>query len=1053
LKVKTRQGRALQVFVCSVIALLGLSACQGAHYSDKIAPQAIQGVLDLRDWDFARDGPVSLAGEWAFYWQELLSPDQIRTTPAIYVPVPNGWDHYQIGGETLPTQGYATYQLTLYLPEPQQVYGLYLDGQSYACSLWIDGRLVAQDGQVGKTRAEMIPDKQPKVVDFQAAQEMVDVVIQVSNFYHRNGGFRHDIRLGLPQPIQQIQLQAWFVQAFSLGILFIMGLYHLCLYAFRPKNMSPLYFALLCWISALRISVLDQNLLLGLLPELSWAGKLRIEYLTFYLAPPLFAFFFHSLYPQDTPKWLIRGALGLALAFSVFMLFTDTLTFSTTVTYYQAIILLEVLCFLYILGRIHFLRREGAWLVSLACFVLFAATAADVLHQQGLLPLGNLAPYGFLGFIFVQAVLLSLRFSKAFHQVETLEEKYRDLFEESKDLIYLTTPEGQIVEINPVCEQLFGYTRQQAIGMNASAFFADLKDLRRFQQTIERDGLLRDMEVRMLHQDGREIDCLISASPRRDDDGLLVGYQGIVHDITARREAEEERIHALEMQKAKESAEAASQAKSIFLANMSHELRTPLNAILGYSQLMARDAHVTPTQQEHLETIARSGEHLLGLINDVLTMSKVEAGRTTLQENAFDLHQQLQGLQEMFQMRAQDKGLTLRLDIAPDVPHYVHADEGKLRQVLMNLLSNAVKFTEEGGVTLRVKVDRDRDRDGESVQRDSSLSLSLSPDERLAFASICFEVEDTGVGIAPQEMEALFEPFVQTASGQQSHEGTGLGLPISQQFVGLMGGELSLNSVVGQGTTFHVQIPVALATESAVETPGLQPRQRVTEIEPDQTAPDGGSFRLLVVEDNAVNRELLIKLLEPFGFEVRSAVNGAQGVEMWEAWQPHLVWMDKRLPVMDGYEATRQIKARAAATGRQAIVVALTASAFEEDREAILAAGCDDFVRKPFREGKIFDVLHRHLGVRFIYEDVALAPDAAASPSREDLRATVETLPTAWAEDLYQAVVALDNDRMLALIEVVRPRAPHLADTLSQWIHDFEYEKLMTLVAPEGKRQ
>jgi CheY-like chemotaxis protein len=488
---------------------------------------------------------------------------------------------------------------------------------------------------------------------------------------------------------------------------------------------------------------------------------------------------------------------------------------------------------------------------------------------------------------------------------------------------------------------------------------------------------------------------------------------------------------------ARRAAETANRAKSTFLANMSHELRTPLNAILGYSQLMARDPHITPTQQAHLETIGRSGEHLLGLIDNVLTMSKIEAGRTTLQENAFDLHRQLHGVQEMFQMRADAKGLTLLLDIAPGVPHYVYGDEGKLRQVLMNLFSNAVKFTEEGGVTLRVGCQRQ-----DSQAADATLNASVP-------ITLSIEVEDTGTGIVPAEMDTLFDPFIQTTSGQQSQEGTGLGLPITRQFVNLMGGELSVNSIVGQGTIFHVQIPVALATADAVAALDLQPQRRVTGIEPDQTAPDGGPFRLLVVEDNTSSRELLIKLLTPFGFEMRSAVNGEEGVEMWQTWQPHLVWMDMRMPVMDGYEATRQIKTRAEATDRPAIVVALTASAFEEDREAILAAGCDDFVSKPFREHDIFDTLYVHLGVRFIYETVTPAFDEAAIVSLPELRAAIETLPAAWAADLYQAIATLDINQILELIETVRQQAPDLADTLAQWAHDFDYEKMMTLISPE----
>ena len=242
-------------------------------------------------------------------------------------------------------------------------------------------------------------------------------------------------------------------------------------------------------------------------------------------------------------------------------------------------------------------------------------------------------------------------------------------------------------------------------------------------------------------------------------------------------------------EEARSAAEDANRAKSIFLANMSHELRTPLNAILGYSQLMARDPLITPAQRDYLDTIGRSGEHLLALINDVLTMSKIEAGRAVLQENAFDLHRLLVGLQEMFAMRAANKQLSLILDVAPDVPQYIYADESKLRQILMNLLSNAVKFTDEGGVTLRVAT---KPQTADSEQGQDADPRLLSTVYRLLF-----EVEDTGPGIAQEEMRVLFDPFIQTASGHKSQEGTGLGLPISRQFVALMHGELTVNSVVG----------------------------------------------------------------------------------------------------------------------------------------------------------------------------------------------------------------------------------------------------------------
>ena len=251
-----------------------------------------------------------------------------------------------------------------------------------------------------------------------------------------------------------------------------------------------------------------------------------------------------------------------------------------------------------------------------------------------------------------------------------------------------------------------------------------------------------------------------------------------------------------------------------------------------------------------------------------------------------------------------------------------------------------------------------------------------------------------------------------------------------------------------------MQVPVKLAEADDVEAQVEQARRRVIGLAPDQHAPDGGPYRLLVVEDQQANREVLVKLLEPFGFEMRCAVNGQEGIEVWESWQPHLVWMDMRMPVMDGYAATRQIKARARASGRTAIIVALTASAFEEDRDAILAAGCDDFVRKPFRENEVFDILTRHLGVQFLYEtaetgDVVAAQSRAAAmddtATLTALRAALQALPPEWQADLHQAAVTLDAGRIAAFIDDIRPHAPRLAATLAQWVHDFDYEKIIQL--------
>ena len=484
-------------------------------------------------------------------------------------------------------------------------------------------------------------------------------------------------------------------------------------------------------------------------------------------------------------------------------------------------------------------------------------------------------------------------------------------------------------------------------------------------------------------------------------------------------------------QETQRAAEAANKAKSAFLANMSHELRTPLNAILGFTQLMTRDATITTEQRSNLETINRSGTHLLTLINDILEMSKIEAGQTVLTAQNFDLHQLLAEVETLFRLRADDRNLTLEVSHTPEVPHYVCADENKLRQVLINLMGNAVKFTESGSVTLRTRA---------------------RPDSDIRYSLITFELEDTGMGIGKDEVNHIFDPFVQTESGQTFTEGTGLGLPISRQFVRLMGGDITVESEVGNGSRFCFDVRVLVAEASDVRP--TQVTREVLALAPGQHTPDGGTFRLLVVEDREANRRLLIKLLStlgepPQGFDIREATNGAEALEIWAAWHPHLIWMDMRMPVMDGYEATRRIKATE--QGQHTLIIALTASAFEEDRVEILEEGCDDFVRKPFHHNEIFDKLAQHLGVRYIYEEET--PPTEARPSKASTQAwltvtALRALPLDLRAALEKAAIETDMQGVGKLITNIRAHNTDLANALQSLADDFEYGKILKVVQP-----
>ncbi|MEG4031051.1 MULTISPECIES: PAS domain S-box protein, partial [unclassified Microcoleus] len=604
------------------------------------------------------------------------------------------------------------------------------------------------------------------------------------------------------------------------------------------------------------------------------------------------------------------------------------------------------------------------------------------------------------------------------------EAKYRDLVETSQDMIWSVDVEGRYTFVNAAVQQIFGYSPEEMIGRKFSEFQIPEqlpKDNEIFQRMLNGESVFQ-YETIQLAKDSRPINLRFNSLVVRDSEGNILGITGTASDITEDKKAE------AALQQAKEVADAANKAKSEFLSKMSHELRTPLNAILGFTQVLGRDRSLSHIQQEQIAIISRSGEHLLTLINDVLEMSKIEAGRITLNPTSFDLYHLLHSLEEMLKLKADSKDLQLSWHINSNIPQYVKTDESKLRQVLINLLGNAIKFTTKGSVTLRV----------------TAIEKQKSPTDNEP-RTITFEVEDTGHGIAPTEIGSLFKAFVQTDAGRKSQEGTGLGLPISRQFVQLMGGDITVSSTLNRGTIFSFDIHI-----SSPEMAEVQPRQsrrRVIGLEPNQP-----SYRILVVDDKWESRLLLVNLLEPLGLEVREAENGQEAITIWETWKPHLIWMDMQMPVIDGYEATRQIKAKI--QDEATPIVALTASAFEEERAIVLSSGCDDFVSKPFQEEVIFAKMAEHLGVQYIYEDL---PNFTLSQlegqdlsvkegeKTETLRTTLATMPTDWVRQLHHGAIDADAGLILSLVSTIPESDTFSAEIITDWIHNFRFDKITDL--------
>ena len=548
------------------------------------------------------------------------------------------------------------------------------------------------------------------------------------------------------------------------------------------------------------------------------------------------------------------------------------------------------------------------------------------------------------------------QYNRAVETMRQSEEQFRTLAEStSMAMLVSHLDSGAIAYANTSAGTMLQRESQELINQLIPDLYFLESEWHDLQQHFLENQRVRDYEIRLRRNNKEPVWVLASLHLL-----WLKGEQVLLstfYDITllkkteiALRESEtklreqanlleqrvEERTHALKL--AKEAAESASRSKATFLANMSHELRTPLNAILGFAQLMLYDQDLNEQNQSDLQIICNSGHHLLTMINDILEMSKLEAGGIFLREQECDLTDIIDTAKDMLHLKALEKKLDFEVIIHPHTPRLIYTDEGKLRQILINLVGNAIKFTDLGHVYVRVFVQNN--------------------------LHLYFEVEDTGSGISDSEMATLFQPFVQTDSGRRSQEGTGLGLSISYNYVHLMGGQMSVSSKVGKGSTFSFYIPLKPLESNNSES--IRSSNRVVGLQSNQT-----NYRILIAEDIRLNRQLLTRILTPLGVEVREVNNGIEAIAVWQSWSPHLIWMDARMPMLNGSEAASAIRAieaeRNIPDAERVKMIALTASLVNSQEEDLSTYGFDGFVSKPFTEDLVFEEMARHLNLQYVY--------------------------------------------------------------------------------------
>ncbi len=602
---------------------------------------------------------------------------------------------------------------------------------------------------------------------------------------------------------------------------------------------------------------------------------------------------------------------------------------------------------------------------------------------------------------------------------EQLEEKVRIRTAELKKLtvaveqspvnIVITDKDGNIEYVNPNFEKFTGYSLEEAFGKNPRILKAPgLPDsvYKELWETII-SGKTWHGDLINKKKNGEIFWESISIAPIISEDNTITNFIAVKEDITERKKNEEE------LKNARKAAEAANQAKSLFLANMSHELRTPLNAILGFAQILLREDNLDENFEKNLKIINRSGQHLRELINDVLEMSKIESGKTKLENKEFDFRLLLNDLQKMFQGKCESKQLKLNFEIGKTTPEFIISDEKKIRQIIINLLGNAVKFTSSGEVSLRVS----------SVQ-----SANHNSD-------IIIEVEDTGIGIPEEELENIFKYFEQVKN-LKFQEGTGLGLSICKEYTNLLGGTLDVNSEVEKGTLFRFKFRAKIG--SGVKEEKEKVEKKVKKIISEK------EFKILIADDRDTNRRLLSFLLKSVGFVINEAINGYEAVEIFNKWQPDLILMDMVMPEMDGFEATRII--RMTAPGKQIPIIAVTASVLDEDREKVLSAGVNDIVRKPISEFELFEAIKNNSSVKYEYKNRAKTNSAGLKFDEKSLLSVLNEQDKNLIENIRKAIETGYKKRLIELLESIKTENHENKKMLKELAKTYKFEKILELL-------
>ena len=928
-----------------LVAILLLASCSKA-LDRKPAPLAVKGVLDLTDWNFATNGPVSLTGEWAFYWGVHLTPGSFPIeepgSQHGYMVVPDVWNGKNIGGNKLPGHGFATYRLTVLLGNHQSGLALKLLDMATSYSIFVNGRKLYSSGKPGNTPDNTMPGFVPQVVEFTPESNKLEIVCHVSNFHHRSGGAWETISLGLARDLRNTRETNLLVTAFLLGSILIMGLYHFGLFSFRTKDRSPLYFGLFCIMVAVRSLVTGERYINNLVPNIDWETVNKLEYLSFFLAVMFFSIFMRCLFPAEMSRKLVKLVIFISVFCSAIVAFFYANVYSHIMPWFQLFTVLMFCYGFYALILAIKNGRDGATVFFVGFMVLFLTAINDIMYSRQLIQSEYILPLGLFVFIFSQAFLLSKRFSGAFQTVEKQsqsliesniayqdeirarrqmevqlkerERKYRLLADNITDNIWILDLNTlSFTYVSPSIEGITGYTDDETVGRQiqdvllpsslelATSFFENELAEDYKNTAPDRSPIL---ELQQYHKNGSAVWTEITAKFVRDADGLPVEILGVTRDITHRKHLESQLRQAQKME-----------AVGTLAGGVAHDFNNIIQVINGYVEILLMGKNDGTPEYSKLKEIQIACGRAAKLVKQLLTFSrKVEIDR-----KYFDLNQEIKQSIDLLE-RIIPKMIDIELHSEP-LLWTVKADPVQIEQILLNLGMNAADAMPEGGKLIFETANVTLDEDFSSKHSD------INPGDYVVLT-----ISDTGCGMAKETVEHIFEPFFTT---KEVGKGTGLGLASVYGIVMSHNGYITCHSEVGQGAIFRIYLPcLERGDPEAVRKDNA-------------TSYKGGSETILLVDDENSIRDFASAVLQRAGYKVITAANGEEALELFTRGPGgvDLVVMDLGMPGMGGHKCLEELLR----INSSAKVVISSGYSYREHVNKSMATGAAGYLGKPYR--------------------------------------------------------------------------------------------------------